>query len=406
MLLDRRFPPDRRAEREAAALKRAGHTIFLLAAGNPALDVRLELETDAVRVRYIPPLSRVARYRQSYDFQRTLRHRHWGRHIGRFVRDFSLDALHVHELPLLGTALDAVRELHLPVAADLRAHYPALVDLRRARANPLVAALMAPSRRWLEFEAQTLVETAHIFVSAPEARTRLIDSHHLWPDAVTVLMDAEEVGRFGTPHLDLSAGGDPALRLLCIGGHGDQGGIETAVRALAKVTAEIPDAQLAVVGTDRPEASALKAMARRARVSHRLLLRSTLPPDELRGGVVAVLPYASNPHTETNLPHELFVFMLLGLPVVASDCVPMKAVVEETGSGVLFAAGDADDLARQIVALAHDPGARRQLGSAGRLAAETKYNWETEARKLAAAYERINRERQLIPADRHRPEPQ
>ena len=103
-----------------------------------------------------------------------------------------------------------------------------------------------------------------------------------------------------------------------------------------------------------------------------------------------------NPHTETNLPHELFAFMLLGLPVIASDCAPQKRVVEETGCGVVSKADDPDDLARQIVSLARDPDACERLANAGRQATETKYNWDIEARKLAAAYERINRDRPLV----------
>lgn len=399
VITDRHFPPDRRVEKEASALKRAGHALYLLASGHADFGANLEIEFGALHVRYVPQLHGWKRLRNSYDFQRTLRNRHWQGHIRRFISDFKIDVVHVHDLPLLATALDAARPIHLPVVADLRAHYPTLVELRRARVSPLLAAFLAPPRRWVGYEARMLAEAVHILVNSDEARQQLITSHPLWPDAITAILDAEEVDRFAAPDLDARAGlnGAHVIHMLAVGGYGDFGGIETAVEALAIVADRIPSAGLLVVGADRREASYLKAIARRRGVSHRLLLQNALPPEQFRAAVIALLPYAHNAHTHTVLPHELFVYMLLALPVVASDCAPLRRVVEETGCGVVFQAGNAEELAAHVVRIGQDGVLRRSYGAAGRAATESKYNWETEARKLTAVYERINRERPLHP---------
>jgi len=399
MITDRHFPPDRRVEKEAAALKRAGHAVFLLALGHADFITDLEIESGALHVRYVPELRHLNRLRNSYEFQRTLRNRHWQDHIRRFVSDFRIDVVHVHDLPLLATALDAARPIHLPVVADLRAHYPTLVELRRARVSPFLAPLLAPPRRWVGYEARALAEAVHTLVTSDEARQHLIESHPLWPDLITTILDAEEVERFASPDgeaREQRLGGD-RLSIVAVGGHGDQGGLDTALLALPRVAERLPHAGLVVVGADRREASRLKAVARRAGVSERLALEDALPAEQLRAGMIAVLPYARNVHTETVLPHELFVYMLLAVPVIASDCAPLRRIVEESGCGLVFPAGDADALAAQIVRLGEDAALRRTYGQAGRVATEAKYNWEAEARKLTAVYERINRERPLQP---------
>jgi len=397
MITDRPFPPDRRVEKEAAALRRAGHALYLLAASRDDFGRGHDIEVGPLHVRYVPELRGWKRLRNSYDFQRTLRNRHWRGPIGRFLSEFKIDVVHVHDLPLMATALSVARPIHLPVVADLRAHYPTLVELRRARVAPWMAAFLAPARRWIGYEARTLAEAVHVLVTADEARQRLIDSHPLWPDAITTILDAEEVaGLAGSaPDVRESKAHDGELVLVAAGGQGDSGGLETAVQALSIVGGQQLRAKLLVVGADASEAMRLQKAARRASVSDRLELHDVLPPELLKSEVVALLPYARNAHTDTVLPHELFVYMLLALPVVASDCPPLRRVVEETGSGVIFEAGNADLLAAAIVRLGEDRALRRSCGTAGRRATESQYNWESEARKLQAVYERINRERPL-----------
>ncbi|WP_208028134.1 glycosyltransferase family 4 protein [Rhabdothermincola sediminis] len=62
--------------------------------------------------------------------------------------------------------------------------------------------------------------------------------------------------------------------------------------------------------------------------------------------------------------------LLNGLPVVASDLVPLREVLAEGTAGVLFPAGDADAAADALRALVADPRRRDALGRAGRERAE------------------------------------
>jgi phosphatidylinositol alpha-mannosyltransferase len=74
-------------------------------------------------------------------------------------------------------------------------------------------------------------------------------------------------------------------------------------------------------------------------------------------------------------------------PVVASDIPGYRDVMTEE-AGVMFPSGDAEALARSVVALLDDESRRRSLGEAARRLALNRYSWDDIARRLLAIYER------------------
>ena len=59
-------------------------------------------------------------------------------------------------------------------------------------------------------------------------------------------------------------------------------------------------------------------------------------PSYLAASDVCILPLVRSVQTDAALPHKLFQYMLMGKPVVASACVEMSRVIEESGCGLLF----------------------------------------------------------------------
>ena len=90
------------------------------------------------------------------------------------------------------------------------------------------------------------------------------------------------------------------------------------------------------------------------------------------------------------MPHKLFDYMREGVPVLAPDfCIEIKRVVEEADCGILVDATDPRSIADALLRLLGDPQEARRLGRNGRNAVETTYNWQTEAKKLLAAFDSL-----------------
>ena len=85
----------------------------------------------------------------------------------------------------------------------------------------------------------------------------------------------------------------------------------------------------------------------------------------------------------------MFDYMLAGLPVIAPDFAPEIAfILRESGAGVLLDTGDVDALSSAMQKLIEDPAAAAEIGRRGQQAVYDRYNWEADADKLVAAYER------------------
>jgi glycosyltransferase involved in cell wall biosynthesis len=167
-------------------------------------------------------------------------------------------------------------------------------------------------------------------------------------------------------------------------------GIEQSMDAIL----EIPDAALVLMGFGA-EAERLRARAGQPPYAGRVHLLEPVRPAELPYWtasadvmLMAIQPSSEN-HAHTT-PQKLFEAMGVGVPVVASDLPGMRAIVEETGCGVLCDPTDPQAIARAIRSLL-DLGADglRAVGDRGLAAAHGRYDWEHQFEVLVGVYDRI-----------------
>jgi len=109
---------------------------------------------------------------------------------------------------------------------------------------------------------------------------------------------------------------------------------------------------------------------------------------EARVGLVLNRPRADFIDLATN---KLFEYMAAGLPVVSSDIPFWRKVIEDTQCGIVVDGADARGLADAVRWLLTHPAEAEAMGQRGRLAAEERYDWRSEAAPLLALYERVLR---------------
>jgi glycosyltransferase involved in cell wall biosynthesis len=81
--------------------------------------------------------------------------------------------------------------------------------------------------------------------------------------------------------------------------------------------------------------------------------------------------------------------MASGRAVIAADAGAAPELVAPGRTGLLHQPGDADDLARNVLALVRDPGARARLAAAGRESAAARFDRGRLAGELLAAYREL-----------------
>lgn len=171
-------------------------------------------------------------------------------------------------------------------------------------------------------------------------------------------------------------------------------GIDTVIRAFARVRERVPGARYAVAGTGdrRPQ---LEALARSAGVADAVRFLGFVPDDDLPALYNAVDLYAG-----VSRYHELLVegfgislveASASGLAVLGGRTGGVPEAVRDGETGVLVDADEAGAVADGLVRLLGDEALRHRLGAAGRRAVETYYNWDrvtADLRRIDAAHRR------------------
>jgi glycosyltransferase involved in cell wall biosynthesis len=394
MLLAKRFPPDIRVENEAASLLQVGHDVHLLCRGDArdAIPVHESLG-DLVVHTLTPPDERRGwtRYVPNVPLL-WFSDAHWAREIRALWRsEGPFDVIHVHDLPLVKTALSVAKRTGADVVADLHENYPMALAFNTAGKSysPLGRFLLDP-QRWERYEATSVPDCSGIIAVNEEMRSRL-DAAGISSDRITLVENFVESERFLGYAQDATIATSLKDRFVItyVGGFGVHRGLETALAAMPAVIRAVPQALLLLVG-DGGNKSDLEMMSRELALQDHVRFEGWVDfakvPSYMAASDVCIVPPISSVQTEASLPHKIFQYMLMDKPVVASACAGIARVIEDTRCGLLFPPGDSDALAAALIRLT-DASLRARLGENGRRAVLDRYTWSHASARLIRLYE-------------------
>lgn len=159
-------------------------------------------------------------------------------------------------------------------------------------------------------------------------------------------------------------------------------GIQTVLAALPEIVKEIPDFLFVVVG-DGYATEQLKKMIQENQLDDYVLWVGWIDRkkifDYIKVSKLGLIPHFVSDHVNTTIPNKLFDYMGCGIPVISSDAIPMKRILEEERCGITFKNGDPKDLARVILEIHKND---NDFGQHGIDAVRNIYNWEEDSNRL------------------------
>jgi phosphatidylinositol alpha-mannosyltransferase len=281
----------------------------------------------------------------------------------RWLRDGRFDVLHVHEPTVPSLSMLACFAATGPMIATFH------TAITRSRALQVFGTALQPALEKI---------TGRIAVS-PSARRVVME--HLGGDAV-LIPNGVDVARFaGAPPLP---GRPPHPTVLFLGRIDEpRKGLAVLLEALPELVRLVPDVRLLVAGPgDADEVRQAVPPSLRSRVELLGLVSEADKPSVYASGQVYCAP---NTHGES-FGIVLVESMAAGTPVVASDLVAFRRVLEDGSAGVLVPVGDAGALATALAALLGDADRRASLSAVGRATAEA-YDWSSVTSRIVEVYE-------------------
>lgn len=393
------YPPDIRITKEVRVLAAAGHEIVICTKLRPG---QAEREQDGPGVDILRrPVSGPPSWWQKRKANFTLREAWVRPHVEAFLDQVRPDVVHVHDFPYLPLVLDCAEPRGIPVVADFHENMPAAKRAWRSNLSPyrrLKAAILFHYGLWRRQERLALERCVKAIVVVPEAAERF-RRYGLPEDRHVIVSNTEDETTFAFD----GSRADPAIleryrdqwMVTYVGGIGPHRGWDTTLAGIAAVRGRIPGLRLTIVGATAENEALLSARARELGIAGLVEIIPWQPFDAVNSFILAskvcLVPHNDFEHTHTTVPHKLFQYMICERPVLVSDCRPLQRIVEQTGSGYVFRAGDAEDFADRLVAIHADPAQAAQRARNGREAALGPYAWRHDAARLVGLYEELGR---------------
>ncbi len=397
MLLNAPYPADIRVKKETQALLAAGYEIFLLCLRKKGEARQQDFEglhvvrIDAGKNNYGLAFWDIV---MSLNFI----HPRFKARARNLIKTEDIRLVHVHDLPLAGTALSLKKELTITVVLDMHENYPeALKTWFKWKRNPIVLLknyLFLNPERWQRFEKQACHQADYIIAVVDEMKSRVVREHSIAPEKITVVTNTEDK-TFAQQPLDDSVYQNLKGKFILTysGGIGPHRGVDTAIRGMQWLTSN-PKIQLAIVGSgSRSVMKSLHSLVRALQLN-KVHFLGYQPFSKfysyMKIASVNVIPHQSNGHTNNTVPHKFFQGMMAGKPLLVSSSAPLKRLAEKYQSGLVFEAGNDRDFARKVEELFGNESFSMALGENGRVATLIgKLNWDEDQHHLVNLYKKM-----------------
>jgi glycosyltransferase involved in cell wall biosynthesis len=360
-----------RPRRLARSLTRAGHHAVILASGPRDAPEYEALEEAAVhRFAYLRR-SRVHSWIATASPINLL----WSFWIVWVARREKLDVLVSSNLRVALPTIVAARWLRVPIILDLEENNREAVKLYPK--TRLAHHLIRNSRlvSWLERLAAKLSD--HVWVVVEE-RLGTVDRQAKSGTKVSVLGNTPSLDEvYRRPPHQATPARPFTLAYIGLFAPGVRS-VELILDSLRDLATQAQAVRLRIAGGRQ-----MQGLVEQLGLQDAVTFSGFVPPEKLSEWLqeadVGVVAYDVNEFSNTTVSNKLFHYMAAGIPVLATDMVPTRRIIEEVGCGRVIPCGSSPaDVARILVELRAASEIRAVMGARGQRAVVTKYNWESE----------------------------
>ncbi len=239
-------------------------------------------------------------------------------------------------------------------------------------------------------ERQTYRHCSLAFVTNESYKKIAVERGGMDPDKVIVLRSGPDLERMRIIPPDGQIKRGFRYMVGYLGVIGQQEGIGYLLEAARYIMEHDDDVFWGIVGGG-PQLEAMKEQAAKMGLGDRVGFTGRVPDEQmlryLNTADVCVNCDTYNPMNDKSTMNKILEYMALAKPIVQFDLTEGRYSAQ--GASLYAKNNDAEDLAKKIIGLLHDPEKRRDMGQYGRKRIEERLSWEHTSKALTEGYERL-----------------
>jgi glycosyltransferase involved in cell wall biosynthesis len=387
MLLESTFPPDERVENEINILVSKGFNILLVC---KAGDGKYQIEEKEGLSIYRIPISKFIYKSSAVALQLPFYFKFWEKRLIKIIKQSKIDIIHLHDLPLVEVGLRLSRKFDIPLVADYHENRPEIMKMYKFT-QTFPGKYLISLKKWQEYQLQNTLKVDQLILVTEEAKDYYAKNYAVNPEKITVLPNYISLNRF--KKFELPDDFLPELQgkfiVTYFGDTGLRRGLLSVVEA-ANLLKDNKKIHFIIIGTSK-EQPVIEKKIKQLNLEN-ITLTGWIPISEavkyINISKVGLCPFLRNIHHDTTYANKMFQFLMLGKPVIVSNCTAQQNFVLKESCGLVFEAGNSMELSNRIISLMDELEYER-LSKNGKACTYQKYNWETSGSEWTSIYTKL-----------------
>lgn len=352
MILDAPFPIDPRVSNEASALISAGHEVYLFCLSYSKKFIKKEV-IDSINIRryYCSKLTyKFSALAYTFPYYKI----NMSSKINNFLNSNSIDRIHIHDIQIASSVFKANLK-SLPVTLDLHENRPEIMKFYK-HVNSFLGKLLISPKKWKIAEEKFSKAANNIIVVTNAAKTELCNRIGLNKNKITVFPNTVRKSFYTDFDLDnnLVEKYRDNFVLLYLGNTSKRRGISTVINSLKVLKTKIPEIKFIVVGSSSYD-NELKYLSKINNVQNLISFEGWRNENSFQSYLsicdIGVSPLESNIHHDTTYANKIFQYMSFGCPMICSNVIAQKEIVEKYEVGELFSPGNSKEFTEKVISL-------------------------------------------------------
>ncbi len=392
VIVDNEYTNDIRVRNECKILSENGHSVYVLCFnfGNYTNNTIKNIDGITIhRLKFNKNLKNILfALTNTFDLYRCW----WTIKIKSFIKDYRIEALHVHDLYMSKAAYYASRNSDIKTTLDLHENYPYAVDYYRWMHKPLSKYLIRPDK-WKIKEKSYLSYPNKIIVLSDFFKEYLLKKYNFLNNSQFIVFpNVPSISELTSYEVDKNILDKKNCYILFyFGAISKRRGIDLLFSSLKKLSQIIPNVKLLLIGpVDKAESEWFKNKINEESISKFIIYFpwkdiSTLP-SYIKASDICLSPLKKNPQHESGIANKVFQYMLFEKPIIVSNCSPQESIVNDFKCGLSFEWDSVDDFIEKVNNIYGNPVESIQMGKRGKRAVFEYFNAENLSRGLLSIY--------------------
>ncbi|MFD2531486.1 glycosyltransferase family 4 protein [Gracilimonas halophila] len=390
MVLDSKFPPDIRVEKEALSLIDAGYQVGLLSIADYSKSEVVHYK--GIKIYKVAVSAFTSNKMHGLAAMIPWIDRVVAKQVLKIFEHETYDAIHLHDLYLFGAASILRKKIKAHFIGDLHENYvDALRDYKWSTTYP--NKLFISFSKWERKEREWLKLFDRIIVVNEGMRDKNIEKGVPAKD-ITVISNSIDTTIFDEYEIDANTikRYQDYFTLVYVGGFISNRGLEHVVRGMKKIKDYDPKIKLLLVG-DGEMMGMLKELVKELDIEDVVDFEGWQPQTKIRSYLeasdVGLVPFKRTPQTDNSSSNKLYQYMHCGLPILATNCTSVEKLVTEEECGIIYEEESEEQFVKKVIELYENESLLKQLSNNGKEAIKEKYNWGVDAEKLINIYKSL-----------------